>query len=109
MKTPEATGLLHNIGGPPRVSIVWRGLREPLSRNLRGSIAIAASAGTWLRLQISISQNSRRYRRDWNTAAALYGLLDPDHSLSEEQARDRLVARIEAHSRRVEFLPWTIR
>jgi hypothetical protein len=116
-----APGLLHNIGGPPRATISWRGMgRGPIGAasgspgstgrsagagTSTGAAAAAANSprGTWLQLSISIGQRDARYRRDWNTAGALLELVEPDHGLSEHEAQHRLVAFIEEETARS---PW---
>lgn len=98
-----ARGLLHNIGGPPRATISWRGLgRAQAGSAAQGdpdgappAAGQARPAGTWLQLTISIGQSDPRYRRDWNTAAALLALVEPRHGLAEAPAQERLLAFIE--------------
>lgn len=104
-------GLLHNIGGPPRATISWRGLgRAPAAGTAPGgragtasAVAASGSHGTWLQLTISIGQRDARYRRDWNTAAALLELVEPGHGLAEPAAQQRLAAFIEEETARS---PW---
>lgn len=103
-----APGLLHNVGGPPRATISWRGLgrtqAETAAQGGAHSVPPAASParlpGAWLQLTISIGQRDPRYRRDWNTAAALLGLVEPGHGLAEAPAQERLVAFIEEETAR---------
>lgn len=106
-------GLLHNSGGFSRATITWRGL----SRTHPGSAAhgtapgcapVASAArppGTWLQLTISIGQRDPRYRRDWNTAAALLELVEPGHALAEAPAQERLIAFIEDETARCAWPP----
>lgn len=103
-------GLLHNIGGPPRATISWRGLgREPTGAAAGGHAGTASAGnaararGTWLQLSISIGQRDARYRRDWNTAGALLELVEPGHGLAEPDAQQRLVTFIEEETARS---PW---
>ena len=106
-----ARGLLHNIGGPPRATISWRGLgRAQAGSAAQGdpdgappATGQARPAGTWLQLTISIGQRDERYRRDWNTAGALLELAEPGHGLGEAAAQERLVAFIEEETARS---PW---
>lgn len=105
--------LLHNIGGPPRASIVWRGLnREQAASGTPTASSRTASAtpalGLWLHLSISIGVADARYRRDWNTAAALLELVQPDHGLDEIAAQARLVEFIEAETARLDWPPCLI-
>lgn len=101
-------GLLHNIGGPPRATISWRGLgRVPAGAAARDDAAGTSPhagqprpPGAWLQLSISIGQRDPRYRRDWNTAAALLDLVEPGHGLAEPAAQARLVAFIDEETAR---------
>jgi hypothetical protein len=103
-----APGLLHNVGGPPRATISWRGLGrtqpEAVAQGVASRRAPVASAarppGTWLQLTISIGQRDPRYRRDWNTATALLELVEPGHGLAEAPAQERLVTFIEEETSR---------
>jgi len=100
--------LLHNVGGPPRATISWRGMgRAPAAPAAPGrahdaapSAIDARPAGAWLQLTISIGQRDPRYRRDWNTAAALLNLVEPEHGLGEAAAQERLIAFIEEETAR---------
>lgn len=99
----RAPGLLHNTGCAPRASILWRGIGPgPLADDAE-RIAVARRRGTWLHLSLSIGQADGRYRRDWHTAGALLGLLEPVHCLGEAAATRRLTDLIEA---RAEQLDW---
>jgi hypothetical protein len=99
----ETPGLLHNIGGPPRASILWRGFgRGPLADDAE-RIEVARRRGTWLHLTLSIGQANGRYQRDWNTAGALLRLLEPAHALGETAATRCLVERIEEHTERLDW------
>ncbi|MDI9330931.1 MAG: hypothetical protein QM527_06420 [Alphaproteobacteria bacterium] len=99
-----APGLLHNVGGPPRATISWRGLGRTQSGSAaQGGAPVAGHGrppGMWLQLTISIGQRDSRYRRDWNTAAALLALVEPGHGLAEAPAQERLVAFIEEETAR---------
>ena len=105
---PEPAGaLLHNIGGPPRATITWRGPDRfqagGAPRPPHEEPGPFSSRGMWLQLTISIGQRDARYRRDWNTAAALLDLVEPGHHLAEPQAQARLVDFIEEETAR---MPW---
>jgi hypothetical protein len=116
-RSEPAPGLLHNIGGPPRATISWRGLGRGALGTASGSrpatgagsgasggtVAATGPRGTWLQLTISIGQRDERYRRDWNTAGALLELAEPGHGLGEAAAQERLVAFIEEETARS---PW---
>jgi hypothetical protein len=116
-RSEPAPGLLHNIGGPPRATISWRGLGRGALGTASGSrpatgagsgasggtAAATGPRGTWLQLTISIGQRDERYRRDWNTAGALLELAEPGHGLGEAAAQERLVAFIEEETARS---PW---
>ena len=108
--TPHAepgAGLLHNIGGPPRASITWRGFdrfqADGAPRGADEEPARFSSRGLWLHLTISIGQRDARYRRDWNTAGALLELVEPGHGLAEAAAQERLIDFIEQETAR---RPW---
>lgn len=100
-------GLLHNVGGPPRASITWRGFNRLQAggapRAAQEDAAPFSSRGMWLQLTISIGQRDARYRRDWNTAAALLDLVEPGHGLDEAAAPERLIAFIQEETARH---PW---
>jgi hypothetical protein len=99
----RAPGLLHNFGCASRASIVWRGIgRGPLSDDAE-RIEVARRRGTWLHVSISIGQRDARYHRDWNTAAALLRLIEPEHSLAESAATRRLIEAIEAHTKQLDW------
>ncbi|MFN9744798.1 MAG: hypothetical protein ACK57B_04025 [Betaproteobacteria bacterium] len=103
-----APGLLHNSGGPPRATISWGGLgrtqggsaAQGSTHGAPPSASPARPPGAWLQLTISIGQRDSRYRRDWNTAAALLELVEPGHGLAETPAHERLVAFIEEETAR---------
>ncbi len=100
--TMESLPLLHNIGGPPRASISWRGLQghgRPYARDIRSRIDQAAGAGTWLDFRYEIRPGQPCFGHDWNNARAVLRVLHPDHHLDEEAARRSLVQRVEAHCR----------
>ena len=105
MRPDSPPGLLHNIGGPPRATISWRGMADGAGAAAPGQGAARPMGprGAWLQLTISIGQRDERYRRDWNTAGALLGLVEPGHALGEAAAHSRLVALIEAHT---QHLAW---
>lgn len=98
---PETAALLHNMGGPPSATISWRGLGQSVSA---ASVSLPRDVGhtspTWLQLNLSIGQASPCYRRDWNTASALLGIVEPEHGLGEAAAQARLIAVIEAEAAR---------
>jgi hypothetical protein len=100
-------GVLHNVGGPPRATITWRGTDRSQAggapRQAHEEAAPFSSRGIWLQLTISIGQRDARYRRDWNTAAALLHLVEPEHGLEESAAQERLAALIEKETAR---RPW---
>jgi hypothetical protein len=99
----RAPGLLHNIGGPPRASILWRGIgRGPLDDDAH-RIEVARHRGSWLHLSLAIGQDDGRYHRDWNSAGALLRLLDPAHALTEAAAGRRLTDLIEACSLQLDW------
>lgn len=103
-------GLLHNTGGPPRASISWRGMPDGPAGGTTGNPAAnaarpASPRGAWLQLSLSIGKHDERYRRDWNTAGALLGLVEPGHALAEAAAHERLLELIEAHTRRLAWPP----
>lgn len=109
---PEAApGLLHNVGGPPRATISWRGFgrAHPGAVGPGGPQAAGlptgpgGPAGVWLQLSISIGAGDARYRRDWNTAAALLGLVEPGHGLPEPAAERHLIEFIEEQTRRLSW------
>ena len=107
-RTEPSPGLLHNIGGPPRATISWRGIGHGLSGGAASGARTGVATpprprGTWLQLTISIGQRDARYRRDWNTADALLELVEPDHGLDEPEAQRRLLAFIEEETARS---PW---
>ena len=90
---------LHNIGGPGRATIVWRGIgRGPMSDDTE-RIAAARGRGSWLNLRYGIGERSDLCHRDWNNAASLLALVAPGHGLAEAAAAAALVARIDAHTR----------
>ena len=91
--------LLHNIGGPSRASIAWRGLGRAHASDDQDHIRVAATQGTWLLASLTVGQAQKHYHRHWNTAAALLALVEPDHGLDEPAATRRLKERIEAHAR----------
>ena len=103
----RAGALLHNVGGPPRATITWRGPDRfqagGAPRQPGEAPAAYSSRGMWLQLTISIGQRDERYRRDWNTAAALLDLVEPGHGLAEPAAQSRLVDFIEEETAR---RPW---
>ena len=88
MRPDSPPGLLHNIGGPPRATISWRGMADGAGAAAPGQGAARPMGprGAWLQLTISIGQRDERYRRDWNTAGALLGLVEPGHALGEAAA-----------------------
>ena len=100
-------GLLHNVGGPPRASINWRGFNRVQAagapRAEHEDAAPFMPRGMWLQMTISIGQRDARYRRDWNTASALLELVEPGHGLGEAAAQARLVAFIQEETARH---PW---
>jgi hypothetical protein len=100
-------GLLHNIGGPPRASISWRGMPDSTAARGPGPDTSEPERprGAWLQLSLSIGQRDERYRRDWNTASALLGVMEPEHGLSVAAAHERLVELIEAHTQRLAWPP----
>ena len=99
----EAPGLLHNIGGPPRASIQWRGFGRGALADDAERIEVARRSGTWLNLTLSIGQADGRYHRDWNTAGALLRLLEPSHALGEAAATRRVTELIEEHTERLDW------
>ena len=106
-RAEPAGALLHNVGGPPRATITWRGPDRfqagGAPRQPGEEPAAYSSRGIWLLLTISIGQRDARYRRDWNTATALLDLVEPGHELAEPQAQARLVDFIEEETAR---RPW---
>ena len=103
--TEQPPALLHNIGGPPRASILWRGFgRGPLADETE-RIVVARTRGTWVSFSLSIGQHDARYARDWNSAAALLRLFEPGHALDEEAATRNVTHRIEAHAARLAWPP----
>jgi hypothetical protein len=106
-RAEPAGALLHNVGGPPRATITWRGPDRfqagGTPRQPGEAPAACSSRGMWLQLTISIGQRDERYRRDWNTAAALLDLVEPGHGLAEPAAQSRLVDFIEEETAR---RPW---
>ena len=107
MRADSRPGLLHNIGGPPRASISWRGMPDSTVARVPGHAAAepAHPRGAWLQLSLSIGKHDERYRRDWNTAGALLGLVEPEHELGEAAAHERLLELIEAHTQRLGWPP----
>ena len=107
MTTPDedAPALLHNIGGGPRASIVWRGFgRGPIADGAE-RIEAARGRGSWLHLSLSIGRDDPRFQRDWNTAAALLRIVEPGSTLGEASATRRLTELIEEHCHRLAWPP----
>src|SRR4051812_26958426 len=92
-------GLLHNVGGPPRASISWRGFGRSAICDEGERIEAARQRGTWLQTSLVIKPKDARYQRDWNSTFALLQLIEPDHGLLREAAASRrLVDLIEGHA-----------
>jgi hypothetical protein len=104
MSRPDAPpALLHNAGWASGAAIAWRGLGRGPLRDEVERIEVARGRGAWLHLQLSIGRGDARYRRDWNTAAALLALLEPGHGLDERAAERRLAQAIDAHAARLDW------
>jgi hypothetical protein len=56
------------------------------------------SKGTWLTCSFRIHQNNALYTKDWNNCGAILRVLEPEHTLSEKDARVELLSRIDAHA-----------
>ena len=90
--------MLHNVGYAPRARISWHGPGRDAQKNRIDRVAASSYKGAWVLLRHSIGQRSPAYQRDWNSATALLGVLQPHHRLSEEDATESLIKRIEQHA-----------
>jgi hypothetical protein len=92
-------GLLHNIGYAPLARLTWRGLNRGEISDGETRIHLAGKTGTWLLCRHVIAESDPLYTPDWNNARALLRVLEPSHGLTEAQARQALLERIESHCR----------
>jgi hypothetical protein len=100
--------LLHNVGWAPRASIVWRGLGRGPVTGEADRLQAARTHGAWLNLSATVGRADPRWQRQWNTAAAVLSVLEPGHALDETAAARRLLERIDAHARRLDWPPWLL-
>ncbi len=104
----DATPLLHNVGWASRASIVWRGLGRGPMTGEADRLEAARTGGAWLNLSAAVGRADPRWQRQWNTAAALLSVLEPGHTLDEAAAARRLLERIDAHARRLDWPAWLL-
>jgi hypothetical protein len=100
--------LLHNVGWAPHASIVWRGLGRGPANADADRLEAARTHGAWLNVSTTIGRADPRWRTQWNTAAALLSVLEPAHGLDEAAATRRLLERIDAHARRLDWPAWLL-
>ena len=93
----ETPALLHNIGYAPHARLSWRGMNRGEISDGETRIRLARKAGTWLVCRFVIRGGDPLYTPDWNNARALLRVLEPAHGLTEAQARQALLERIESH------------
>ena len=93
----EAPALLHNTGYAPHARLTWRGMNRSEISDGEKQIRLARKTGTWLNCRHVIHEGDPLYTHDWNNARALLRVLEPGHGLTEAQARQALLERIECH------------
>lgn len=93
----ETPALLHNIGYAPHARLSWRGMNRGEISDGEKQIRLARKTGTWLNCRHVIQEGTPLYTHDWNNARALLRVLEPEHGLTEAQARLALLERIESH------------
>jgi len=96
--TVEATPLLHNSGWAPRASISWHGFKRKNFMEKEVLIQEAKNKGTWLTCSFTIPPSNSLYTKDWNNCGVILRVLEPEHTLIENEARVELLQRIETHA-----------